>query len=880
MHIIRCCFAFFYLYTWGTEMIGKTIAHYKILEKLGEGGMGVVYKAEDTRLGRMVALKFLPPNLTRDPDAKQRFIQEARAASSLQHDNICNIHDIDETPDVQLFIVMDYYEGETLKDAIGKGPLPIDRIIDIAVQIAAGLKEAHEKGIVHRDIKPANIMITEKGQFKIMDFGLAKLKGQSIVTKTGTMLGTAPYMSPEQTRGEKVDHRTDIWSFGVVVYEMIIGKLPFGGDYEQAMVYSILNEKPEPPTGLRTGVPMELERIIDKCLEKKAGDRYQHMDELIVDLRKVSPRITTQVSKPKRRIKPLWAVLPVVLLTLIGLYLLLPLKWGIDGESIAVLPFQNFSADGQYAYFAGGLHDELLTQLSKVAALKVISRTSVMGYASTTKSLKQIASELGVGRVVEASVQVSGERLRVNVQLIDAATDELLWAERYDRTLDDAFAIQSDVAQQIVAAVGVALSSTEKHGMTAVPTANAEAYNLYLQGLEYYNRPGYLRQSYEIAQKLFERALALDPGFALAHAELSRVHGTMYWFGWDLSSGRAALQSKEAETALRIAPDLPQARIAMGRVYYFQHRNYQRALKEFTIAIKRLPNDAELWATIGYTHRGLGNWGEAIDAFEKATQFNPRDANLYYDLGAGTFRMMHRYSESVIALNRALSLAPDLSCAANDKGLIYVFWQGQCDTLRKTLRRFSMDEELGLCGTVADNYMIIYYLERKPDSLLQLLRMTRETVLKTQNGFLTFSLYTARAHVLRGDSSAAAAAFDSARVFLADKLRELPDNWRVHGYYGLIMAGLKRRDEALGEARWLQQSKTYHEDAHIGPDLALLRAEILAQIGESNAAMNEIESLLVKPSELSVNLLRLEPIWDPIREHPRFKEILAKYAQK
>ena len=861
-------------------MIGTTIAHYKILEKIGEGGMGVVYKAEDTRLGRLVALKFLPPDLIRDPEAKQRFIQEARAASSLQHDNICSIHDIDVTPDVQLFIVMDYYEGETLKEAIGKGPLPIDRIIHIAVQIAAGLEEAHAQGIVHRDIKPANIMITEKGQFKIMDFGLAKLKGQSILTKAGSTLGTAPYMSPEQARGEKVDHRTDIWSFGVVLYEMIIGKIPFASDYEQGVVYSILNEKPEPPTGLRTGVPMELERIIDKCLEKKAVDRYQHMDELIVDLRKARLRITTQVSKPKRRIKPVWFAVPVVLITLIGLYWLLPEKWGIDGESIAVLPFQNLSAEGQYAYFAGGLHDELLTQLSKVAALKVISRTSVMGYTSTTKSLKQIASELGVGIVVEGSVQVAGERLRVNVQLIDAATDELLWAERYDRTMDDAFAIQSDVAQQIVAAVGVALSSTERYGLTAVPTANAESYNLYLQGLEYYNRPGYLRQNYEVAQKLFERALALDPGFALAHAELSRVHGTMFWFSWDRSSRRAALQLKEAETALHLAPDLPQARIAMGRVYYFQYQDYQRALKEFTIAIKRLPNDAELWATIGYTHRGLGNWDEVINTFEKATQFNPRDANLFYDLGSGTYRMMHRYAESVAALNHALSLAPDLSCAAIDKGLNYIFWQGQCDTLRTMLRRFSIDEELGLCGTVATNYMTIYYLGRQPDSLLQLLRMTRETVLKTQDGFITFFLYTARAHVLRGDSSAAAAAFDSARVFLADKLREQPDSWRVHGYYGLIMAGLKRRDEAFGEARWLQQSKIYQEDAHIGPDLALLRAEILAQVGESNSAMDEIESLLVKPSELTVHILRLEPIWDPIREHPRFKELIVKYAQK
>ncbi|MCH8124570.1 serine/threonine protein kinase [candidate division KSB1 bacterium] len=268
-------------------MIGKTISHYKILEKLGSGGMGVVYKAQDLKLDRFVALKFLPPHISADGDEKKRFIHEAKAASALQHNNICTIHEIGETDDGQMFICMDYYEGETLKKKIERGPLNLEDAIDIAIQISQGLAKAHSKEITHRDIKPANILITEEKQVKIVDFGLAKLAGRTVLTKEGTTIGTVAYMSPEQAQGTEVDHRTDIWALGVVLYEMLTGKQPFAGDYEQAVMYSIMNEDAEPITGLRTGVPMELERIVNKCLEKTPGNRYQSVNELIVDLRRI-----------------------------------------------------------------------------------------------------------------------------------------------------------------------------------------------------------------------------------------------------------------------------------------------------------------------------------------------------------------------------------------------------------------------------------------------------------------------------------------------------------------------------------------------------------------------------------------------------------------
>ncbi|MDP2885502.1 MAG: protein kinase [Ignavibacteria bacterium] len=870
-------------------MIGTTVSHYRIIEKLGEGGMGIVYKAQDLKLDRLVALKFLPQNITPTEAEKTRFIHEAKAASALDHPNICNIHEIDETPEGQVFIAMAFYEGATLNKKVEQGPLKLNEAIDIAIQIAEGLHPAHKKGIVHRDIKSGNIMITEEGQVKIVDFGLARTTGLTRLTKTGATIGTVPYMSPEQARGEKVDHRTDIWSLGVILYEMVTGRLPFHSAYSEAIVYSIFNEEPPPLTSVRSDVPMELERIVKKTMQKSVADRYQHVDEMLTDLRTLKKELESGVAKeppekarPRRKHVALYVGVAALAVILVvgGLLLFRGEKRQTSISSIAVLPFQNLSTEGPHAYFAGGLHDELLTQLSKVAALTVISRTSVMGYAGTRAPLRQIASELGVGSVVEGSVQVVGDRLRVNMQLIDAATDAHLWAERYDRTLDDAFAIQSDVAQQIVAAVGAALSRTERQGLTAAPTMNAEAYRLYMQGREYVIRPGYLRQNWEIAQQLFERALALDPGFAVARAAVSEGHGAMYWWRYDPSPARAARQREEAEAALRLAPDLPQAHVAMGLAHYWGRRDYRRALDEFAIALRGLPNDAQLWFFIGAVHRRLGNWNEVASAFERATQLNPRDANLFYDLGGQTYQVMHRYAEAVRAYDRALSLAPDLHVAAIRRGEIYVLWQGQLDTLRTVLSRVPRDAELGTRGDVAAQRAALLLWERNTDGLLQMIQIARVDVFEGQDFFLPSPLYAAWAHQLRGDRPAARAAFNSARVLLDSVMKELPDDWRVHATRGLALAGLGRRDEALREARWLEQSVVYREDAYKGPSVAEDRARILAQVGEGNAALDEIERLLAGPSWLSAHKLRLDPLWDPIRDYPRFKALLTKYAER
>jgi tetratricopeptide (TPR) repeat protein len=470
-------------------------------------------------------------------------------------------------------------------------------------------------------------------------------------------------------------------------------------------------------------------------------------------------------------------------------------------------------------------------------------------------------------------VQVVGERLRVNVQLIDAARNEHLWAESYDRTLDDAFAIQSDIAQQVVAAVGARVGATERTALAAPPTANAQAYRLYLQGLAYYRRPSRDRRNWEVAQELYERALGLEPGFALAHAALSELHGAMYWWRYDLSPQRAARQREEAEAALRLAPDLPEAHVAMGLAHYWGRRDYQRALQEFAVARRQLPSVVE---NVGAVHRRLGNWDEAVAAWEEATRLDPRDAAQFRELG-NTYAVLRRYSEALREFDRALGVAPDLWSAAVDKGFVYVVWRGELDTLEAVLLR-SNDV---LAGSSRDSLILrvdLLFWKRQGDSLITALSGAGIPALEGPSFSWPTALYVAFAHQLRGDDSAARAAFEVARAFVDSVLRERPDDFRVHQARGLALASLGRRQEALQEARWLERSAIYREDAYAWYLPAEHRALILMRVGEVTRALDEVEQLLARPSLVSVELLRLDPRYDPIRADPRFQALLVKYA--
>jgi serine/threonine protein kinase/Tfp pilus assembly protein PilF len=569
-------------------MMNRTISHYQILEKLGEGGMGVVYKARDTKLDRLVALKFLPPHLTSEPVEKERFIHEAKAASALSHINITTIHEIDEF-EGQMFIVMEYCEGKTLKQVIEKETLSIKKILDIGIQICEGLALAHEKGVVHRDIKSDNIMVTPRGQAKIMDFGLAKLKGVSQLTKTGTTLGTLPYMSPEQAQGMEVDQRSDIFSFGVVLYEMITGQLPFKGEHEAAIIYSILNEAPESLERYKNNIPEGWQRVVDKALEKNREIRYQRIEELRADLKKL----------PKEIESPMKKHLP----------------------SIAVLPFTNLSTDKEQEYFCDGMAEEIINALSQVEDLRVVARTSAFVFKDKREDIREIGKKLNVETLLEGSVRKSGERLRITAQLVKVSDGYHLWSEKFDRDLADVFAIQDEISLAIVDKLKVKLLGDEREKLLKRYTQNLEAYDLYLKGRYHWNRR--MPEALKKAVAHFEQVIQKDPSYALAYAGLADCYSMLAQV-YVLPPKEAFPKAKVlASKALEIDETLAEAHTSLAFVLGYFDWDWAGSEREFKRAIELNPKypTAHQWFAMVLVK--LGRTSEALQEIHKALELDP-----------------------------------------------------------------------------------------------------------------------------------------------------------------------------------------------------------------------------------------------------------------
>jgi serine/threonine protein kinase/Flp pilus assembly protein TadD len=571
-------------------MIGQTISHYKILSKLGEGGMGVVYKAEDLKLKRTVALKFLPAELTRDPDAKERFIHEAQAASALDHPAICTIHEIDDSQADQLFIVMTYYKGDTLRDRIDEGSLPLDEAVKMAIGVARGLGRAHEAGIVHRDVKPGNIMITDRGDVKIVDFGLAKLAGQARLTRTGATLGTAAYMSPEQAQSADVDARTDIWSLGVMLFEMLTGELPFRGDHEAALLYSIVHEDPRALSSLSPDLPAKVSSIISKALQKDPARRYQTTHELIRDLEKLA---ASGAPVPRQE------------------------------KSIVVLPFENLSPDPDQEYFSDGLTEEVISDLSNVHALRVISRSSAMTFKGTKKKVTEIARELDVQYVLEGSVRKAGQSLRITAQLIDAANDAHLWAEKYSGTMEDIFEVQEQVSRAIVAALKLKLTPEESRKIAERPIDNVAAYQCYLRANAEIWR--FDARSLDGALAHLEEALEMLGDNALLYSMVAMV----YWQYVNLGVAQEDYIKKAeeyAEKALSLDPDSPQANYVVGMIRAAFYGDVKEALRRFqkTLAVNPHHPDALRFFAI-FLIMSAGKFASAMTLMRKYQQIDPLD---------------------------------------------------------------------------------------------------------------------------------------------------------------------------------------------------------------------------------------------------------------
>jgi len=660
-------------------MAGKTISHYQILEKLGEGGMGVVYKAEDLKLKRTVALKFLPAHAVEDPEFKQRFVREAQAAASLQHPNIATVFELDEEHG---FLAMELVEGPSLKDRIRERPLKLEDALLVAAEVGAGLKVAHEHGIVHRDIKSGNILLTPEGQAKITDFGLATLVDRSRVTKTGAALGTPGYMAPEQARGEKVDGRADLWALGVVLYEMLSGRLPFGGDSDAAIVHSILHDEAEPLTAQRAGLPIDVDRIIAKCLAKAPGERYQHIDDLLVDLRRCTSTDaaagSTRGAVPEKQKWLMPSVLAgrraflataVLLLAsvIVGIGIRYrersaPVPTTTPGKpSVAVLPFLNLSADPENQYFSDGMTEEIISKLSRIQGLAIASRTSVARFKGTQKDIKEIGRELGVRYLLEGSVRKEASRVRTTAQLIDTSTGFHLWAEDFNRDLKDVFAVQEETALKIVEALNLRLSPQERQAVQRRYTENAQAYDAYLRGralVEFFDNP----EKLQAARRYFEQALESDPNYPLALVGLSRVEG-QYYRNLDATPARLQRAEQLAQRALALDAGQSEAYVAIGSVHGYRY-DYTRAAEEFRKAVRLEPGNAYAWDllawALAYQQPPQGQAAEA--AAREAIRLQPNLAGAHYHLGR-TLLVQRRYQEAIAAFSHALELDPSLRAA-------------------------------------------------------------------------------------------------------------------------------------------------------------------------------------------------------------------------
>ncbi len=644
-------------------MMNKTISHYKIIEKLGSGGMGDVYKAEDTKLKRTVALKFLPYELTRDEASRKRFVHEAQTASALDHPNIGAIYEIDEE-DGHFFIAMAYYEGKTLKDKIeqNKSGMDIAEALDLTLQIGNGLAKAHAKDIIHRDIKPANILLSEDQQVKIIDFGLAKLKGQTRLTRTGTTMGTIAYMSPEQIQGGVVDQRSDIWSLGVMLYEMLTGGPPFKGDYEQVVMYSILNEEPEYITKIRGDVPVQIEQILNKILTKDPVKRYQSIEEVLEALNSAYGEIKAgsgkrsslfKLGRKQRRFA--YRALGIVLIMIIaGIYFWQTRLAEAEPVAIALLPLKTITQNIEEDWFTDGMTEALVTDLAKITGLKVISQTTALKYKNTEKTPPQIASELDVQYIIEGSIVRIGDKIKISVRLIDATDDQYLWAEDYEQDFNDILGLQSEIAQTIAGKVQVQLAPEEKIRFTSVPSIDPQTYELYLKGMYHINKVTpdgfnrglrYLHEAeqrdpdqpiilagiakaygliahisnpgpeiYEQSRKRALKALELDPNLAEAHLELAL---TQIYHDRD----RAAAE-KSYRRALELNPSLHYAHIHYGWFLQLQGR-VQEAVTEMKRAIELDPLEPLYPSWLGYMYWWEGEYDKSIEQAQNALELNP-----------------------------------------------------------------------------------------------------------------------------------------------------------------------------------------------------------------------------------------------------------------
>jgi TolB-like protein/Tfp pilus assembly protein PilF/predicted Ser/Thr protein kinase len=881
------------------ELLGE-LGDYELLEEVGRGGQGVVFRARQKSLNRIVALKVISLGQWASKAHLRRFRREAEAAARLEHPGIVPIHEVGER-DGSCYFSMKFVEGGQLDAVVKREPMPIRQGVELIAKVARTVRYAHEHGILHRDIKPGNILLDQKGEPHLTDFGLARLiETESTVTRTLEVLGTPSYMAPEQAVGnnDAVSSATDVYGLGAVLYQLLTGHPPFAGGTTYETIKLLLDTEPRQPRAWNPKIDRDLSTICLKCLEKDPKRRYSSALALAEDLEHwlkhepIRARRTGVFSRGKKWVRrnPSITVMAAMLLALampLGVMVWkneteqLPASNLVTPEkSIAVLPFSNLSKEPENAFFADGVQDEILTDLARIADLKVISRTSVMHYKSgTARNLREIGQQLGVANVVEGSVQRSGNRVRVNAQLVDARTDRHLWAETYDRDLADVFAIQSEIAKTIAEQLQAKLSLNEKNAIERPPTSDITAFDLYTRAknillVEAERTKAELLEAVD----LLNQAVAHDPSFFDGYCQLAYAHGYIYFGGSDPTSARLASADAAIQAAARLRPDAGETHLGRAQNLYWGYRDYDSALAELEVARQTLPNDFRVPRLMANIQRRRGQWEESRRNYERAAELNPRDILTLWGI-AHYYTWTRRYADAKSVLASALAVFPnDLNTRVWQA---YVEFQAKADTRpwHQMLDSIRATSPAGMPG-IAESRFWCALAERDAMVAKNALDSHGENpIYLGGNVWLNRPFMEGVFARMTGDDAKAQAAFTAARTEQEKIVQTQPNFARALVFLGLIDAGLGRKEEALREGRRAVELLPVEKDALDGVIVAKYLAVIAAWVGDKDFALDQLASIIRRPSDLSYGDLKLLPFWDPLRGDPRFEKILGEAKQ-
>jgi TolB-like protein/Tfp pilus assembly protein PilF len=868
---------------------------YELLEQIGRGGQGVVFRARQKSLNRIVALKVIGLGHWATEAHLKRFRLEAEAAARLEHPGIVPIHEVGER-DGSCYFSMKFVEGGQLDEVVRRAPMSIRQAAELIVKVARTVHYAHEHGILHRDIKPGNILLDAKGEPHLTDFGLARLvESESSVTQTLDVLGTPSYMAPEQAVGNNaaVSNATDVYGLGAVLYQLLTGQPPFAGGTTYETIKLLLDTEPRQPRVLNPKIDRDLSTICLKCLEKDPKRRYPSALALAEDLERwlkhepIQARRTGVFARGRKWVQrnPSIAVMAAMLLALavpLGVmvwkseFIQQPLATGI-----AVLPFENLSEQRENAAaFVDGVQDDILTKLARIADLKVISRSSVMEYREK-RNVRQIGNDLRVSHLLEGSVRRAGTHLRLNAQLIDARTDTHVWAEQYDRDLDDLFSIQSEIAQKVAERLNAKVTSAERLAIEEKPTTDLVAFELYSRANDIIGAGLSWDADTLRAIDLLNQAVARDPSFFKAYCTLARVHDQVYFFSLDHTPARLALAEAAVEKAFRIRPNAGEAHLARAHHLYNGYLDYDGALAELEVARRSLPNDPRIFSVTGYIQRRQGRLEESMRNFERAIELDPRSLNTLGNM-ADSYANARRYAEQKSTLDRMLIIAPNDVEAKAARAFVEVDWKAETGPSHQVINQIRTTNPAAM-PQLAGLSLLCALAERDVDAAKDALLASGEIPLGRQAVNFTRPFVEGVIARMTNDEHNAQLAFTAARAKQEKTVQAEPNYGPAWCVLGVIDAALGRKEDALREGRHAVELLPVEKDPINGMVMIKYLAMIAAWVGEKDLACEQLATAVRYPtsgSDLSYGELKLMPWWDPLRGDPRFEKIVASLAPK